>query len=141
MQKNNAELITQYGLMVSSANQVTTWRQTTNGFYLTVNTAFLTIITYFYGPSTIAGQIISPLIGLVISILWHQNIDYFCKLNKAKFKVIHEMEKKLPVAMFKLEHEYYKKENTMNATQIEKGIPYIFAIAYIFVFLLQLIFD
>ena len=139
MQKNNAELLTQYELMVNSATQVTTWRQTTNGFYLTVNTALLAIITYFYGSATTAGRIIIPLIGIVVSAIWHQNIDYFCKLNKAKFEVIHEIEKNLPIAMFKLEHEYYKKENTRNATQIEKGIPYLFAIAYMLVFLFQLI--
>lgn len=139
MPKENTTLIKQYELMVTSANQVTMWRQTTNGFYVTINTALLTLTTYFYGTSPSIERIISPLIGIALSLLWRESIQYFGKLNEAKFNVIHAIEKQLPVEMFKLEWEYYKNGNCATATQIEKNIPSMFIIVYAIVFLLSLL--
>jgi len=137
MARDKETLLRQYELMVNSANQVTNWRQTTNNFYLAVNTTLLAVATYLYGSAFTTSLIVS-LIGIAISFLWHQNINYFRKLNEAKFKVIHRMEKDLPVAMFHLEYEHLKTQGS-SSTQIEKNIPILFAIAYGVVLLLQLL--
>ena len=138
MARTNEILLRQYELMVNSACQVTAWRQTTNGFYLTVNTTLLAVATYLFGSEQLTVQVIS-LIGIAIAILWRQNIEYHRKLNSSKFQVIHRIEKRLPMEIFRLEHEYFKRENHNDATQIEKKIPVLFAIAYAIILLLPIL--
>lgn len=123
-------LMKQYEMMVSSALQVTNWRHTANNFYLAVNTALLTIAAYLYGFSPGTGFVVG-VIGVAITKLWRDTIRYYRSLNSAKFMVIHEMEKQLPVAMFQLEADYFNKETRKNATAIESNIPILFAVAYI----------
>lgn len=122
-------ILKQYEIIVNSANQVTSWRQTANKFYLTVNTTLLAITTLLSKTNPFTG-IVTSLCGIAISILWGQNIDSYSKLNKAKFKVIHEIEKQLPVQMFKIEYDHYVKDERRDVSEIEKTIPWLFAIAY-----------
>ncbi|OPY37887.1 MAG: hypothetical protein A4E35_00942 [Methanoregula sp. PtaU1.Bin051] len=122
----------QYELMVNSSLQLTNWRQGANNFFLAVNAALLTIATYLYSLSPLTGIVIG-VIGIAIAVLWHSTIIYFKALNKAKFNVIEEMEKQLPIPMFHLEYSHFKKENTKIATEIECGIPWLFGIAYVLV--------
>jgi hypothetical protein len=95
MEPSQEVLLKQYELMVNSAIQVTTWRQAANNFYLTVNMALLAIAAYLYNLSPSTGIIIG-VIGIAITVLWYETIQYFKKLNKAKFIVIHKMEEQLP---------------------------------------------
>jgi hypothetical protein len=125
-------IFNQYELMVNSSLQLTSWRQGANNFFLAVNAALLTIAAYLYSLSPLTGIVIGGM-GIAIAVLWHSTITYFKALNKAKFSVIEEMEKQLPIPMFKLEYSHFKKENTKIATQIECGIPWLFGIAYLLV--------
>ena len=129
MEPQQEMVFRQYELMVNSSLQLTNWRQGANNFFLAVNAALLTIAAYLYSLSLLTGIIIG-LMGVAIAVLWHSTIVYFKALNKAKFSVIEEMEKQLPIPMFQLEYSYFKKENTKIATQIECGIPYLFGFAY-----------
>lgn len=138
MTKNDQILLRQYELLVNSAIQVTAWRQTTNGFYLTVNTTLLAVASYLLGSSPFTAQVIG-IIGVVVSFLWYQNINYFRNLNSAKFKVIHQIEQKLPVPMFKLEDDIFKKEKGKSSAQIEKWVPLLFALAYGIVLVLPIL--
>lgn len=137
MVKTDPTLLRQYELLVNSAIQITEWRQTTNSFYLTVNTTLLAVASYLFGTSPPTVQVIG-IIGFIISFLWYQNITYFRNLNSAKFKVIHTLEKKLPVQMFKLEEDIFKKEKGQYATQIERWTPLLFVLAYGLVLIIQL---
>ena len=130
MKKINEIEFRQYELIVNSANKVSEWRQATNKFYLTVNTAVLGITAYLYGtaPATIT---VTSVMGILISILWHENINYYRRLNEAKFKVIHEIEKKLPFAMFKKEYNYTQQMSKHSTSRIECWIPRLFIIAYV----------
>jgi hypothetical protein len=120
----------QYELMVNTSLQVTNWRHQANNFYLAVNTALLAFATYLYSLSLGTGIVIGFL-GVAITILWYDTIRYYRSLNKAKFLVIQEIEKQLPIAMFQLENTYFVKEDRKIATTIERKIPIIFCIAYI----------
>jgi hypothetical protein len=130
MELTQEQLVRQYELMVNSALQVTTWRHSTNHFYLAVNTALLTIAAYLYNILPGTGIIIG-IIGVVITALWYDTIRYFRDLNKAKFLVIHEVENQLPMKMFQLEDAHFSKEGRKRATSIESNIPILFGVAYI----------
>lgn len=138
MESDQEMIFRQYELIVNSSLQLTSWRQGANNFFLAVNAALLTIAAYLYTLSPLTGIIIG-LMGVAIAVMWHSTIVYFKALNKAKFSVIDEMEKQLPIPMFRLEHSHFKKENTKIATQIECGIPWLFGIAYITVVILYIL--
>ena len=124
------QLMRQYELMVNSSLQVTMWRQGANNFFLAVNSALLAFATYLYSISVFTGILIG-IVGVAITILWHNTIGYYRSLNKAKFLVIQEIEKQLPISMFKSEEGHFSKEKRKIATSIESKIPILFAIAYI----------
>jgi hypothetical protein len=124
------QLIRQYELMVNSSLQVTVWRQGANNFFLAVNSALLAFATYLYSISVITGILIG-IVGVAITILWYSTIGYYRSLNKAKFLVIQEIEKQLPVTMFKNEEDHFSTEKRKIATSIESKIPILFAISYI----------
>jgi len=138
MEPDQEMIFNQYELMVNSSLQLTNWRQGANNFFLAVNAALLTIAAYLYSLSPLTGVVIGAM-GIAIAALWHSTITYFRALNKAKFAVIDEMEKQLPVPMFRLEYLHFKKENTKIATQIECGVPWLFSIAYIMVVILNIL--
>jgi hypothetical protein len=126
------QVMQQYKMMVDSAIQVTNWRHSANNFYLSVNTALLSIAAYLYNFSSGTGIVIG-LIGLATIALWYEMIQYYRSLNKAKFSVIHEIEKQLPVAIYKLEEDHFVKENRKKATSIESKIPILFGVAYMLI--------
>ena len=129
----------QYKMIVNSAIKVTEWRQATNKFYLAVNSALITAVTYLFG---IGINIVTPaigVIGIVLSIIWRRNLKYYKQLNKAKFKVIYNIEKKLPLKIFMLEQKYYLDSGGKSGTEIEAWVPAVFILVYIVIFILGLL--
>lgn len=128
-ERKNELVFNQYELMVNSTLQVTAWRQTANGFYITLNTAILALLSGIFENVNIAYPLLG-IAGIAISICWYKHIEYFSKLNGAKFEMIAKMEEQLPVKAFVGEHECFKSKKCRNATQIEKGIVWVFIILY-----------
>lgn len=81
--------------------------------------------------STVAGavekiELIYPAsIVLVLSTVWFLSVRYFRKLAHAKFFVISEIEKDIPIAAFQLEWNKLKSENgsQVSLTYLEMSIP------------------
>ena len=128
--KDEEAFLKQYEIMANTTQNVTLWRQNGNSFYLTLSTALLGFIIYTSNSVGVYEKIGMACIGIVIAILWYYTIDYYRKLNNAKFDVIGIMEKKLPIKMFDLEWKTYKKDKSKDVTQIEKYLPIVFLIVY-----------
>ncbi len=128
----NDLIFKQYELMISSTLQVTAWRQTSNGFYIALNTAILAILSGIFDTQEVA-YLLLGIAGIAISFFWYMHIDYFAKLNGAKFDVIWKMEERLPFKAYMEEHECFKTKKCKSATQIEKGIVYVFVLIYIII--------
>ena len=129
-------MIEQYKLYVGSALKVTEWRQTANNFFLAVNSAVLTLLGYFLTTSTAASYMLMGIIGIGISYLWMKTIESYRQLNSGKFKVIFEMEEKMPVAMFKREWDHLgrgKTKDYVKLTVVERRVTILFMILYIIV--------
>ena len=138
MKSDDEVFLKEYEILVDSATQVTNWRQGANNFFLAVNTALLSVEAYLISLNPHIGIIIG-IFGIIISILWRQTIVYFTGLNTVKFKIIHRMEKKLPIAIFTEEWKEMQKEHKKTPTQIERWIPLIFLLAYLFVLMSYII--
>ena len=117
-----------------------------NDFFLGLNTAIIGVLGYLETKSIETGSstifLFAPFVGIAICYCWNQIINSYRQLNRAKFKVIHEVEKKLPISLFETEWELLGKGKDRNKyyplSLIERKIPIIFITLYIIIFLTKL---
>ena len=125
-----ADLLEQYKLYVQSAENVSARRVASSRYLLTLNVALVAL----YGlQSANFGQtywtLLVPVLGIPVSLLWHQIIKSHRDLNTVKFEVIHELEQHLPAALFDYEWqlaEHGKGKSYNPVTHIERWIPIAF---------------
>ena len=135
----------QYRIYLHIFNCTSEHRLKFNEFFLGVNTAIMGILGYLESKGTENGPIIFtmvPLVGIAICYCWYKIINSYKQLNRAKFSVIHAVEKKLPLSLFETEWEILgrgqdpKKYQPLSIT--EKYIPIIFTVLYLIIFLSNL---
>ena len=81
--------------------------------------------------ATLAGSVagvklIYPVaVTLAITTVWWLSVKYFRKLARAKFSVIAELEKDLPIAVFALEWKAFKGDRSrgLSLTHLEMALP------------------
>jgi hypothetical protein len=140
-EKYQDHLLEQYKLYVETSQHVTEKRQNSNNYLLTLNSSLVTLFVVFL--STFGHHrwnALVPATGLVICFIWWSLVNSYKHLNKAKFDVIHEIEKQLPVALFRREwwvcgHDRKKKDEPVEfmytpLTDLERWIPVAFALLY-----------
>ena len=74
-------------------------RQSANAFFLSVVSA-LTVIS---GVGIVSEQFwtyVVSVITMIVCFMWWWMLDSYRRISEAKFKVIHEIERALPFAMF-----------------------------------------
>jgi hypothetical protein len=131
-------LLEQYKLYVDSSTKVSERRATAQTFFLTANTLLATAYGLAAGKGSApaiqqvdaAWQWLVPLAGLLLALGWFVLIGAYGALNSAKFKVIHELEQRLPASMFDREWQIVQakeKRRRYTLTQVERLIPLIFA--------------
>ena len=133
-------ILEQWKTAVEMSNALSDRRTNMNNIFLTINAILIALITFQLEKKSMGFAIV----GIVICMLWLINLSNYKKLNSAKFKIINELEKKLPANVFDYEWELIgrgeegKKYKRMS--QIEKLIPYIFMVVYAVAILYPLIF-
>src|SRR3989344_5323564 len=79
----------------------------------------------------------AAIIGISISYSWYKIIRSYSQLNRAKFKILHALEERLPAALFKTEWhllgEGKDKSKYYRFSKIEKNIPITFILLYIII--------
>jgi hypothetical protein len=150
-EENNYEnhYLEQYRMYLHIFNSTSDRRNKVNEFFLGLNTAIIGAIG-FLETKNLTGRnsiilIFAPFVGIGICYCWYQMILSYRKLNKAKFAVIHSIEEKLPLSLFKTEWELLGKgddpKKYVKLSSIEKKIPVIFIILYILIFFFSLPLD
>jgi len=130
-----ADLFEQYKLYVASAEKISERRVSANNYLLTVN-AFLVAL---YG-SLAASQygsywtILVPIAGVLVSLTWYRIITSYRNLNSVKFKIIHELEQRMPAALY--DYEWQKAEEGRGKayhplSHLERWVPIIFIVIYV----------
>ena len=129
-EKYQAHLLDQYKLYVEMADRVSARRQSANSYFLSVNTALLGFIGYSAIKDTGEYMWLLAIAGLALSYLWYRLIRSYRDLNSAKFKVIHAIEKRLPLSLYDAEWEAMECGKNPKlykpATHIEIGVPWVF---------------
>ena len=138
--KYQDHLLEQYKIYYESAEKISSKRQTANSFFVTLNTAIIALVSYVHVGSSTSTKYywIVALAGVAISYMWYRLIRSYKDLNSAKFKVIHEIEKKLPLSPFDAEWEVIGRGKNsalyLPFTHIEVRIPWVFLVLHLVAF-------
>ena len=134
--KYQDHLLEQYKLFVETSQKVSEKRQTSNNYLLTLCSSLVTLFVAFL--STFGHHrwnVLIPIAGLFVCFIWHSLVESYKDLNTAKFRVIHEMEEQLPVALFKYEWHVCgrgkDKDKYVPLTHLERWIPWMFGVLYL----------
>ena len=140
-EKYQAHLLEQYKLYAEMADRVSQRRQTTNSYFLSINSALLAFVGYV---TTKQGTESSHLwlagtAGIVLSILWYQIITSYKNLNTAKFNLLQAVEAHLPLSLYKAEWDYMGRGTNPKRykplSHIEQAVPWIFVALHSYVVL------
>lgn len=136
-------LLEQYKIYINAAEKISDRRQKTNEFFLGLNTALVTLLGFLVTKTPLAeiGYILgfASFAGIAMGYLWYRIIRSYKGLNDGKYKVIHEIESRLPLALYDTEWEMLgrgkNKEIYWPFTHIELIVPWIFMGIYILIIL------
>lgn len=132
-----------YKLYVGMADKISERRQSASSFFLTLNSAIVALVGYvnltqdttstdptFFGLVAVS--------GMVLSFLWYRLIRSYKDMNTGKFKVIHAIEKQLPLRTFDAEWTALGKGEDpklyLPFTHIEIYVPWVFFTLHLIVF-------
>jgi hypothetical protein len=136
-EKLQSHLFEQYKLYVEMADRISARRHNANSYFLTVNTALLGFVGYITGKESSTYFWVLGVVGIVLCYLWYRIIRSYRDLNSAKFKVVHEIEQRLPLTPYHAEWEAMGRGNDPTlykpVTHIEIGVPWVFFLLHLFV--------
>lgn len=140
-------VIEQYKLYVEMADRISQRRGFTNTFFLTFNTAIFSLIASFWERSPGGGEwwlIIPLLVILGQCSAWFYLVRSYRLLNSAKYKVIGDIEQRLPAspywrAEWSALGEGKDPSRYWPLTHIEKWVPVLFGCMYVAGFLAALV--
>lgn len=125
-------LLEQYKLAVEMADNVSSRRQSSNRFFLTIITALIAVM----GAATtqqartrldLIWVLAVSLSGIVLCLAWHFTIVSYKQLNESKFSIINKIEERLPASIFSEEWQQLNKgSNYKPLTTVEKYVPWVF---------------
>ena len=105
--KDNKEIIlAQWQTCVDMANSTSQRRDAMNNLFATLNIALIAATSIVWDLKSI----MMAVGGVILCSVWLAFVKYFRQLNEAKFKVINDLEKKLPEQPFSDEWTILKKQ-------------------------------
>ncbi|GGD05221.1 RipA family octameric membrane protein [Hyunsoonleella pacifica] len=141
-----AHILEQYKMYTEMADRISQRRNSTNVFFLSLSTSLITGLGFalanqdkysYYIPILLA------CLGLVICIAWWWILRSYRNLNSAKFKVVGQLEERLPSspywsAEWKELGEGKSLKKYLPLSKLEQFVPLIFLIFYLCVFVKSL---
>lgn len=138
------EVLEYYKLAVEMADRVSARRGTANAFFLSVQTALVTLVGF--GMPKLSGSpwwvsLVVALSGVTLAFAWWIQLRSYRALNAAKFKVINGLEERLPVRIFTDEWDALKRDPAPSRLRryaelgtSERMVPLVFAVAHLILF-------
>lgn len=128
---NGDYMLEQYKLMIETTESSIERRQKVSNTYITISSIFMPIISAMIASSDKwlnLSSIIVSLISIVLCCSWLNTIHSYGLTNSAKFEIIENIEKSLPLSMFRAEWYVRSARNKkiVSFTSREKNIPIIF---------------
>lgn len=132
-------LLDQYKLYVEMADRISQRRGLTNTYFLTLNTAILTVIGVFWKdqPSGSVWWLLIPLTAVLGQCFaWFYLVRSYRLLNTAKYEVVGALETRLPASPYWRAEWYALGEGKdpkkyWPLSHVEKWIPILFSLVYV----------
>lgn len=132
-----------YKIYLEMADRISSRRQSANNYFLTINTALVGLAGYLH--SGIKGDnhfyFVIAFSGMILCFIWYRIVKSYKGLNSGKFKIVHLLEKELPVSPYDAEWEIVgrgKNHKTYHPfTQIEMAVPWVFFGLHFVVFIIS----
>lgn len=137
-EKWHGHLLEQYKLYVEMADRISQRRTTANSYFLTLNSAILGFVGYLTSKDSTEYLWLLAVAGGTLSYLWYAIIISYRNLNSAKWLVVHEIEKLLPISPY--DAEWAAVERGTNPvlyrpiSHVESWVPWVFLSLHLFVF-------
>lgn len=131
----HAHVLEIYKLYVGMADKISERRQSGNSFFLTLNSAIVALVGYVNLSGDAAQNAASfswliPVAGMVLCYLWYRLVRSYKDINSGKFKVVHAIEKLLPLRPYDAEWTALGRgENPrlyLPFTNTEMFVPWVF---------------
>lgn len=128
----------QYKLYVEGIEKISDRRDSANKYFITLNSSIL-VLAGFIVQYTRTNQQLFLIglcaLGLAISVVFWFLINAYRQLNTGKFEMVHKIEEKLPLKLYKDEWkilgEGKDKKKYFPFSHIERLIPVLFACGYL----------
>jgi len=128
----------QYELYISSVEKISDRRQHANNYFITINTALISFIGLSSQIKILQHiewlLVLLPAFGIIVCIIFWYLIRSYKQMNSGKFQVIHEIEKQLPLMLYKYEWEILEKGENPEVyypfSHIELLLPWVFGAIY-----------
>ncbi len=130
-------ILEEYKLYVEMSDRVATKRAQSNRYYITIISGLLIVTATIIKEKALFSikdyyiHVIISVLGLAVCFLWYNTITSYKKLNEAKFKVIDELEKKLPYACYNSEWKFMKEIKYKPLTFFEKTVVFTLVLPFI----------
>ncbi|MHA1279836.1 MAG: RipA family octameric membrane protein [Candidatus Helarchaeota archaeon] len=126
--------IKQYEIYVGLMDKTSERRIECNKYFISLNSLLVSLIgianfSGFFPNIRIIWLIITTLFGGVLNIIWIAMLTSYSNLNEARFHIIHLIEEKLPLLIFKKEWDYVNTEQKQKYSLLskeEKNVPLLF---------------
>jgi hypothetical protein len=136
-EKWHGHLLDQYKLYVEMADRISQRRTTANNYFLTVNSAILGFVGYLTSKESTEWLWLLAVAGCALSFLWFSIIISHKKLNTAKWLVVHEIEKRLPMSPYDAEWEAVERGKNRRLywplSHVESFVPWVFLFLHVVV--------
>lgn len=128
-------LFEQYKLFSDTSESLVTRRQNVNSFYITANTALITIAaTAFSLNNHLLSQLIITIVlsfpGILLNLSWLKLLESYSLINSSKMRILGMLEKKLAASLFDAEWEamsnQYNRKQYISFSDRERTLPLIF---------------
>ncbi len=137
-EKYHEHLLEQYKLYVNMADKVSERRQSTNNYFILFNSFLVSVFGVLSGFESMSKQHMWQYLllfaGFLVSIIWGTLIGSSRQLNSVKLTLIHEVESRLPAALYNSEWNILgecKRRRCLSFAHMEQFVPWIFAGIYI----------
>lgn len=135
--------VEQYKIYLESIEKISNRRQSANKFFITINTVLISIIGLSFQNNFLKDivffKLFIPFIGILFCVIFWFLIRSYKQLNAGKFEVLHKIESKLPLAIYKYEWEFLEEGKNQKIyypfSHIELLIPWLFGFIYLILLL------
>lgn len=131
-------LFEQYKLYVEMADRISARRMLANSFFVGVHTALITAFTVLLKEGVLQPNCFGymPFIAVILlCYVWWRIVYSYRQLNSGKYKVVHAIEQRLPVAPYDAEWNALgsgeDRKLYLPLTHVENWVPLCFAILYL----------